>query len=609
MKLHYTTIFIAGLMLCISNAIVAQQPSKTKKTGFDETTVEVVTDYSEKLLETDKIDIKYNIADSLIYPKTTFTYPFIARGMQSSFSLETIPAISMATDNLALPGTGYGYLRAGLLFPLAPEADAYIHSPLSRKSAVSIYLKHRSYWGKSQLYDQAPVTTKPIPDKISSAHETTQAGVALQHLFQHAAIDVKAEYRHQSLLYYGQDTLLLKENIGYADTITDNSLVRKLMRQTFNIINADARVYSLNSANKKISFSMQASFDYLNAPRMNIYRFTRAVNQYTVGVNGFLNYEIAPHHTLNFQLRAQAYNRDYLSKRLLSELFQFMPSYTYRTQLVKASAGLNIESIYNGHESSYNLYPSLAFHFITFDGLLTPYLEVAGGSTLNNYEKIITENPYVLPGLDVSSTRTRITGEAGARGKFSNIFAYRLSASYAMIDSMYFFVNSREAIGDGDGIYGVGDGKHKIDPYLRSNFDVVYDNISKFTVGLELSAKFRDIEAMFFSNYTHYSMDREEKPWHKPAIEAGLQARYKWNPYIFTLDALYRGETPVLLPYAEHTTSTKAYLNLGLTAEYRITEKLSVFIQGKNLLNRPYQNYYLYYLPGVTVGGGLSYSF
>jgi outer membrane receptor protein involved in Fe transport len=141
----------------------------------------------------------------------------------------------------------------------------------------------------------------------------------------------------------------------------------------------------------------------------------------------------------------------------------------------------------------------------------------------------------------------------------------------------------------------------------------MYDNISKFTVGLELSAKFRNLDAMVFSNYTHYIMDMQEKPWHKPTIEAGLQARYKVNPCIFTLDALYRGETPVLLPaaYAEHTTttSTKAYLNLGLTAEYRITEKFSIFLQGKNLLNRPYQNYYLYYLPGITVGGGLSYSF
>jgi hypothetical protein len=577
--------------MLLSNAAAAQQPSKAKRsTGLDGTTVEVVTDYTEKLLETDKIDIKYNTGDSLIYPNIAFTYPFTAHDMPGSFSLEPVPAASMATGHPAMPaGMGYGYLRAGLLLPLAPEADAYLHGLLSKESAVGVYLKHRSYWGKSPLYDRAPVTTEPIPGKVSSAHETTQAGAVFQHLFKQTAIDVKAEYRHQSLLYYGQDTLLLKEAVD-SDP----------MRQTFNIVNADARIYTLADTNRRYTLSLQASFDYLkeSAHRPG----HKPTSQHMVGLNGALGYKLAPHQTLDVRLHTSAYNRDSLSTRLSAGLLQIMPSYTYRDGPVKASAGLHIESIYNRHGSSYNLYPFLAFHFITCDGLFTPYLEVTGGSTLNNYGRIIAENPYVLPGLDVSNTRTIIEGEAGARGKLGAMLAYRLSAAYAMIDSMYFFVNSTEAIND----------RQPGNPHaLRSNFDVVYDNISTFTVGLELSARFRHIEATLFSNYTGYSMDRQEKPWHKPAIDLGVQARYKWNPYLFTLDVRYRGATPVLLPeaYAAHTASTTACLDLGLTAEYRITERFSVFLEGKNLLNRHYQNYYLYYHPGITAGAGLSYSF
>ncbi|MDR3180735.1 MAG: TonB-dependent receptor [Prevotellaceae bacterium] len=606
MKLHYTTILIAGLMLCISNAVVAQQSSKTKKnTGLGDPTVEIVTDYRGKILETDKIDIKYNTGDSLIYPKISFTYPFIAHDMQSSFSLEAIPAISMATDNLTIPDMGYGYLRAAYLHPVTPEADFYLHSPLSKKSAVSVYLKHRSYWGKSPLYEQAPVTPQPITDKILSAHETSQAGVVLQHLFKYAAIEAKAEYKHQSLLYYGQDTLFLKENIDneYATTkIAENSYVRDFMSQTFNIVNTDIRLYTLDNANKTFSFSVQTYFDYIKESAHR-YKSTKPVNQHTVGLNSFLNFRITPHHIFNLQLYAKTYNRDNLSKQFSSGLINAIPSYTYHDDLMKASAGLNIEGIYNGHGLSYNFYPLLAFHFIAYNGMIIPYLEIAGGSTLNNYEKIISENPYVLPGLDVSNTRNRIKSEAGVRGNFSSTFAYRLKASYTMIDSMYFFVNSTEPINDRGTVYTYF-------PIL-SNFDVVYDNVSKFSVGFELSAKFRNIDALFFSNYTKYNMDIEEKAWHTPTIEAGLQFRYKINPLIFTLDALYRSETPVLLPasYAAHTTSTKAYVNLGLTAEYRITEKFSVFLQGKNLLNKPYQNYYLYYHPGLTAGCGLTYSF
>ncbi|MDR3184674.1 MAG: TonB-dependent receptor [Prevotellaceae bacterium] len=595
MKLHYTVIFIAGLMLCTSAATVAQQPSKTTM-GIDPT-IEVVTDYKGKLLESDKIDLPYNTNDSIIHPKIKFTYPYITGDMQSRFSLEPIPAISLATDNLLLSGVGYGYLRAGFLYPTAPEADLYLHSQLSRKSAVSIYLKHRSFWGKSPLYDQAPVFVQPLANEISSAHETTQAGVELQHLYKQAAINVKSEYRHQSLLYHGQDTLYLKNY----PSIADNDFVRKFMRQTFNIFKNDARIYSLNNSGRALSFDLQAHFDYL---RESAHQYGyRATRQYTVGLDGFLNRKLGKYHAFNVQLFARAYNRDNLTKQLASGLFNVTPSYSFHNNVIKASAGANIEGLYTGHGMNFNFYPFLAFHGITYGGVFIPYLEVKGGSTLNNYDKIISENPYVLPGLNVSNTRTRIEGEAGAKGKFSTMFAYRLSASYAMIDSMYFFVNSIKTINDGQPTNPEG--------ALLSNFDVEYDNISKITVGFELSAKYKNFESLFFFNYIQYKMDIQEKAWHKPNVEAGLQTRYETGAFIFTLDALLRGKTPVLLPaaYEVHTTSTNAYLNLGLAAEYRITQKLSVFLQGNNLLNQHYQHYYLYYHQGITVGGGLTLSF
>jgi hypothetical protein len=600
MKLHYTTIFIAGLMLFASHAVVAQQSSKTKKSaGLGNPQVEVVTDYKGKILETDKIDLSYNTDDSLIYPKIAFTYPFIVNDMQSSFPLKPIPATSMAIERLTVPDMGYGYVRAGFMFPVTPEADIYLHSPLSKKTTINVYLKHRSFWGKSPLYEQAPVTTRPVADEILSSHETSSAGVVMQHLFKHVALDVKAEYKHQYLLYHGLDTLLLKENINAGNTaLTENGFVKDFMHQTFNTVKADARIYSLDNINKTFSFSFQTYFDYL---KESAHQFgNKPVSQHMVGINSFLNFRIAPDHSLKLQLNGQTYNRSNFS----AGIFNVMPSYTYRNDLIKASAGINIEGVYNGYGLGCNFYPLLSFHYMAYDDLLIPYLEVTGGTTLNNYDKIITENPYVLPGLEVSNTRTRIKSEVGLKGKFSTIFAYCLKTSYTMIDSMYFFVNSTAPITTADGVISTGQ--------LRSNFDVAYDNVSKISVGFELSAKYHNFDALLFSSYNKYNMDMEEKAWHKPSIEAGLQLRYKIDQFIFTADVLYRGEAPVRLPaavYATSATNTKAYANLGLTAEYRITEKFSVFLQGKNLLNRHYQNYYLYYHPGITVGGGITYSF
>jgi outer membrane cobalamin receptor len=166
---------------------------------------------------------------------------------------------------------------------------------------------------------------------------------------------------------------------------------------------------------------------------------------------------------------------------------------------------------------------------------------------------------------------------------------------------MHFFVNSTRPLFTDAVIPGT----------LRSNFEVVYDDITKAALGFEFGTSLKDFEALLSAQYVQYNMDKEAEAWHRPAFESALQLRYKWDPVIFVLDAFYRGKTPVSLPatYAVQSTSTGNMINIGLTVEYRMTKTLSFFLQGTNLLNRNEQQYYLYYTPGITVGGGLTCSF
>jgi hypothetical protein len=396
---------------------------------------------------------------------------------------------------------------------------------------------------------------------------------------------------------------LLKIDQGYAEKITESSYVRDFMHQSFNIFKNDAHIYTVDNSDNAFSLDLRAHFNYI---RESAHRYgNKPTRQYSAGIGGFLNWKIGAYHAVNLQLNAETYNRNNLHRTLSSGLLNITPSYVFQNSFIKAAAGVNVESIYARNDGlNFNFYPSLSFHYITYNGLLVPYFEVSGGTTLNNYDKITAENPYVLPGLDVSNTRARIEGEAGVKGKFSTIFAYCLKASYAMVDSMYFFVNSTEPINDRGGLYNTTGAS------ILSNFDVAYDNVSRITASLELSAKYKNFDAMFFFNFIQHKMDTLEKAWHKPNIEAGLQACYKLKSFIFALNTFFRGETPVLLPaaYGANTT-TKAYVNLGLKVEYRITEKISVFLQGNNLLHQQYQDYYLYYHPGIIAGGGLTVSF
>jgi outer membrane receptor protein involved in Fe transport len=247
-----------------------------------------------------------------------------------------------------------------------------------------------------------------------------------------------------------------------------------------------------------------------------------------------------------------------------------------------------------------NIYPQIAASY-RLKNWLVPYVSVTGGTQLNNYEKIITENPYALPGWEVGNSRYLINLQAGIRGSINPYLSYQLNVGYNTIDDMYFFVNSEIPLINDDVAFGL----------FRSNFEVVYDNIKLLTFGGAISSKLGAFEALLKMQYYRYQMSEGNKAWHKPDLEFGANLRYKLTDnFIFNLDSYFRSETPVLLSgYPALTTTTPAYFNLGAMVEYRINKQLSAFVQATNLLNNNYQQYYLYYNPGMTIGAGVSIAF
>jgi hypothetical protein len=581
-------------MLCINHTAAAQQ-DKGKVGSLGVTpTVEVITDYKGTLLETDKIDLEYNRKDSAARVKPEFTYPLTARIIPSQFAIHITPVNFSKKYDFDAPSP-VGYVRAAYSYPVVPEADIYLHHAFREHTTLSLYANHRSYWGRLPLYKQAPATAQPIQNDILADHASTRAGIGLQHLWRKTAFDLNAEYTRQSLLFYGQDTLLLKENIanGYTADVNDDSYMRRTQAQNFNILKARTRLYSLPSTDK-LSYNAQFSYGYIDESAH--LPDSATVRQHLVAIDGTAQYHINPRHAASLQIRLATYNA-----AARHTLTTFTPAYTFRSKTIDLRAGVNAEIVAGG-ETAYNLYPNLLFQYTAFGGALAPYLEVTGGSTLHDYAAITSENPYILPGLDVRHSRTRFDAQAGVKGRFSSLLAYCLKASYTIVDNMYFFVNSDTPLASDSVAAGRG--------WLRSNFDVVYDDIAQTAVGLDLTAAFRRFEALFHAQYTAYNMNGETEAWHKPAFETDVQLRYKIAPFTVTLGGSYRSRVPVKLTAAyASSTSIRDIVNLSLTAEYRLNNNLSFFIQGNNLLNRHDQFYYLYYSPGITIGGGVAYSF
>jgi hypothetical protein len=597
MKLYYTSILsLLSLLLTISIPVLAQQQGQ-RNLGIDPT-VEIITDYKGKIMDADKIEMKKNFIDSLLQPQKRFMYAIVTQDLTNRFEIRPIPAADMDIEQMQ-DLAEHGYVKIGLSYPLIPESNLYLHGPLSERASISVYANHRSFWGQLPIYKDAPAVNKFIPDKILGDNSKTRVGASVQHFWSKMALLVNAEYKHHYLIYYGQDTLLLKENLnnGYPKQIEDNSYMRQHLSQTFNNFNGSVNLYSLNNSDHRLTFTIKAYFDYIKESAKQL--ITNPMNQSLVGFNTILNFDLYNDHAIGLLIKGETSNR-YDAKKFNSGVFNITPFYAFENEQLTFLAGLNVEGIYNS-KMSYNFYPEVKISYVAIPGILIPYGEANGGTKINSYSRITDENPYLLPGIDISNTRTRIHALVGITGSVQNYLSYNIKVSYDMIDSMYFFVNSPKKIIDDIPLPGP----------IRSNFDVRYDNITQLAFGIDLSSKIQNFEGMLHAKYTSYNMDKEDKAWHKPSLELRLQARYKWEQFIFSINALFRDKTPVLLPqhYNINSTETDVYINIGLSAEYRITNRFSVYIKGDNLLSRKNQQYYLYYDVGINIGAGVTCSF
>jgi|GEM_PF-2306430 len=593
MKHFISILFLSGFAVFGSVAEAQNNPSNPNRLSVNPT-VEIITDYQGKIAEANRIGAPFS-ADSLTAARPNFSYQSLPPMLNNRFTMQPIPAARMNIPT-NLKDDKLRYFRGSLSFPLTPDLNFYMNTYFRGNTYFNLYLNHHSFWGKTPLYKDAPTTINPLPSEIRADNANTRIGAALTHFWDNTAVDIHVAYNNRYHTYYGHDTLFLKSGAtaGYIDKIFSNKYMKEDMSQTFHILQTDISLYSVSRAGNRTNFKIDGSFNYIKETAH------LKTSQSLLGVKARLNHLINDPHAIDVELGAKAYNR--LGNGSLSDAVLYLaPCYQYRDNGFSITAGLNLEGVNSNSNFSVNVYPKIALSYSVTEWFI-PYASATGGTQLNNYEKIITENPYILSGTAVANSRHLINFQGGIRGNVNPFMAYQLNVGYSVIDSMYFFVNS-------DNSRLIMPGPPQL---LCSNFQAVHDNVKLLTFGGSLSSKFGSaFEALLRAQYYQYTLTDIDEAWHRPEFELGLNLRYRTEKFIFNVNGYFRGETPVQLnsEYDRLTTRTPGYFNLGLMAEYRISPQISAFAQVSNLLNNNYQQYYLYYNPGITFGGGFSVAF
>lgn len=282
---------------------------------------------------------------------------------------------------------------------------------------------------------------------------------------------------------------------------------------------------------------------------------------------------------LGFKLLADlSLLKDNEEKRLNNFLFE--PFFKYHTGGFKIHLGgiallkTNANEILPAIEVSYNLFP-----------LVTVRAGWQGEVMKNNFHSLSGYNPYIISRIDSIGNMISRRIFAGIHGK-SGIFNYEITAGYTKFEGIAFFLQDQDN---------------------HEQFKLVYDDGSFIGVEGALSLgilKYLNLKAKGFTRF--YSLDNEEKPWHRPSLGIDAQATYTGGQDIYHVSLIFHGENG--LPYRTvggTETRLDPLLDLNLHADYFFTNSLGGFFEINNILGNNRERWATYPSFGFNAKAGV----
>lgn len=544
-------IFLIILVLFTGAVLNAQQEE-----------VKVVKPYTPTLSGAEKIQLLPEIEDSVAYDQPEFEYSIYSKRYNTDYQVTPIKPAKMVRP--ALPKLYKSELNVGIGNYLTPLAELRINQVRSSKGTFGVLLRHHSMNGKVKLDNDEKVDAGfnqnnfTLGGKRFKANSTFSYGAGLSY-------DI---YQH-----YGVDT-------SFSDQVNREDMGHDFFSGTAEIGWSSSRPDSLH-----LDYDTKLKYSF----------FTHAFDQMEHAVVFDASGE---KNVSNFRLGGElgaSYNghQDTWDPLLTNQvMIKVNPYITKSTSEWMFRAGINTYTELRNGDVLPHFHLSGKFAFNIVKEVLVPYFGVDGYQEMNNYQKMIRENPYVVPGTVILPTNHKLIGFVGLKGRITDFLAWNIQGSYSNVDNQYFYVTDTTNA-------------------LHNQFNVVYDSMTVLNLHAELNiAPASSLRVLVKGNYFNYELQNEAYAWYKPEYDVGVQARYNLGDKILAdagifligpkyYPALSAGDPPGKLPISFD-------LNLGL--EYRYTKLLSFWAKFNNITAQPYYMWYNYpsyrfrFMLGFTYG-------
>jgi hypothetical protein len=560
----YTTLLFIGS----GTLTLKAQDTKTTDAKKDEKTIneeiEVVRPYKPILAEAVKLRRSPDLNDVVSY-KAKFNYSLTDKKLGLNSDINKLQAQQLTDEEkTALINN---YIKGGFGTATTTLLEAYFNTGRDEALQAGGYFRHFGQEGK-------------LAGQKANQQELSVFGRSIG---DQATLSGRLNYQRNGLNFYGVDQFSQDLNLD-------------IEKQSFNYIEAEGEVVNRYNADENaLSYAAKVNGYVWND------KFDAKEN--LIVINGYLNKRI---NTFNLGLAAgtELGSTKSITTKFSNNILRLNPYIRLQANGIKINAGINFVQEF-GTNSSSRIFPAVTADFTLIPDYLQIFGELKGDVNRNSMKAYTDENPWLNSDIQMQNSVEKLSITAGIKGTAGPGFGYKVKAYHKEITNMPLFVNNFTS---------------------PEKFDVIYDFTTMKLTGIngEISVQISDA-----LNWTgeltleQYKPGSEAESWYKPQARLSSNLLYNFNKKLnFTAAVNIQGESkaklytaapanPYLIPdpTIESIVNVKGFVDLGLGAGYKINDKFSAFLRTNNLLNTNNTRYLNYQAIGVSVFGGVSYSF
>ena len=310
--------------------------------------------------------------------------------------------------------------------------------------------------------------------------------------------------------------------------------------------------------------------------------FQAAENEVSIEANSSYWYNENLNGAIDFDLSLTS-PKDEFYRDINRNYFKIKPYVGYRDESLIIKAGVNIifeNDVTLNKNSDFHIFPSLGGEYM-MSKEIGVYADFEGDVLRKTYYDFVMENQFLGPSTQLLNTIQNFRTGAGIKGTVLEGLTYEAGFNVGKYRNMHFFANSAT-------------------DSLR--FNLLYDENTRvlnytLKVGWEYEGWYKMTAT---ADYFHYTLSTLGAAYQRPEWEFKLNNQFtpaeKWLIY---LNAHLMGGIVGFNQQSDLSEVLPAILDLQIKADYQITERISAFAIGNNLLNRNNQRFLNYPVRGI----------